>query len=463
MYHIFTDFYYFNSTHSANTPCNPNPCSHGTYCSVVDNPTIKNYKCDCTGTPYQGNECQMIRTRITGIPIQIVAGQETTPIRFYAKPDNFVKVKLSSSGDLSFNPPEITISHLSSFGEFKIIAEKEGKYSIEYDISGDDQSKTVTPPATTIYVQDSKSASRHFQPVNITFEDILSQTASCESYNLDMLCKTTTRLQYQSSCSFYKRGLISIESATEAVVKFPLTPIGLSGVELHGKKYIDPLLIIEDYILNRPSMECTSSCDPNTIINSNTFDYLVQFGYYPRYLLQRFSKIFGEWIEITQAIPAKSSFSPRNLRLIVGDGSKIKKQCPGQDLDSDDYYAAYVPEFPVNLKVLNSKVQIPHICITYNLCRDKLELSTIRGDKGGSNVNMRNIVNDILSENIVLKDLELKRMISYQHDGVLYGKVIEIDASMTFQIGQTMHMKLDGLYQLQRKVNYLLLYQRAIF
>lgn len=455
---------YFSIIFSVNTPCNPSPCSHGTHCSVVNNLTTDiKYKCDCTGTPYQGNECRMIRTKISGIPSQIVAGQETTPIRFHAKPDNLIRITLKSNDDIKFNPPVLTISYPSSFGEFKIKAEKAGKYSIEYDISGDDQLKTIAPPPTILYVQDSASSYRHIQPANVTFENILSATTSCQAYQLDMLCKTTTtRLKFKSSCSFFKHGLISIGSANKADIKFPLSPIGISGVELHGKKYIDLLTTMEDYVLNRPSTECSSSCEPNTIINSSTFDYLVHFGYYPRYVLQSFSKIIGDGVEITAAVPSQSSFSPNNLRLIVGDGSKIEKHCPGHNLDPEDYFVAYAPNFHVDLKVLNSKVQIPRICITYNLCRDKLELSTTRENKIVSNVNMQNIMNDFLPKIILLESLQLKRLTVHRDDGSSR-KIFDLDASMRIKIGQILDMKLDGSYQLSRKVNDLKLLQQQRF
>ncbi|XP_066911508.1 uncharacterized protein [Clytia hemisphaerica] len=374
-----------NVTCHENKPCLPNPCFHGTTC--YNTKDDKGFICDCSNTSYEGDKCQFIKIKIDSFP-EMEINKNTDPIRFYARPDNDITIKLKSdNGAISFDPPVFTISHPANQSTFTMRATKPGRHSIDFEISGSDAVTIRNPTPSSIYVTNKRNI--NYNLVNVT-TNVFQPQCSATTYLTNMRCSSYHSLSLKSICSFYRNGLTSIIS--KGGFSIPLTPIGINGRHLYGKLEIDPIHQLESYVFNRPQTKCRT-CTGETF-DSNTIDHLISFGYYPHAVLKILSRVLAiDGFYMTA--PQDSSFSPMNLKSVVGHGAKLQRQCPGLKLDNNFVYSIYRPDFPVKLNIIGSELEIVGACLLYNLCQDEVAISLPNA------IDVTNVFNTVLPVELV--------------------------------------------------------------
>ena len=356
---------------SAFTPCNPNPCLHQTKCTVIDD---NKFSCDCYGSGYQGDRCQLIQTSVDPIP-NLNTHNKPLTIQLYAKPNIYIQVRvLTDTSGISIYPEEFTITHPDTRNEFQITATRSGKYIIQYEVTGLDAKLTIQPPSSVVYVTD-------------TFADLSLVNASvgifelvCETQSLSMKClENQAKIQYKSSCGMYEQGLIAL--TTSSGLNIPLSAIGSRHFDLYGKTYIDPIENIEKLILGNTVFDSCSSSAPacqGIETTEQMVKYFIAFGYYPRAVMRTFSKML--FVGASLSLPYQVSFSAKNLRMIFSTGQQIPQICDNGNYNNQHYFLTYTPKLPVILQILSKEIQLSDRnkegpCFVYDLCEDVLHIS----------------------------------------------------------------------------------------
>eukprot|EP00795_Rhopilema_esculentum_P003350 gene3350-1699_t len=136
--------------------CKPNPCQHGGKCKIVS-PTT--YACNCTGTGYEGTDCNIGIIDIDAIPKLELNRPASIEIR--AMPEEKVTITIhAEDSTIEVSPKVLTLSSSSKSARLSVKGSQTGLKSISYEISSQAVYKIPKPSLVLVYDQTTIEDSR---------------------------------------------------------------------------------------------------------------------------------------------------------------------------------------------------------------------------------------------------------------------------------------------------------------
>ena len=357
--------------------CSLSPCLHNGTCSEIN---IINYKCDCSLTHYKGRVCEIGILETPSIPL-LITDVASHYLNILAYPDTELIVSIiSSSKHLNITPSTIHLyrSYPQSF--FFLKADKEGVYTISYNLTGISAENFETPPPVRVVVVNNLYGP-NFKVLTLNI-DILSP-GCCTPGGLIYQCPySTNTVTFSSTCSWYSDS--NGNQVTDGVVfasSHGLTlPVSISGTELMG-------LLFNNLSNTLPHTEQScfdcSNNNPNcTFYNFTAVDTVdllrrrllgVSYLNYSDHLMPTWLSLFI----IPLNLSADSTFNTHDFTTFLSPGNNVSNiaGCEGLDVDSNGLYSVlrYTDTIIAQVVTEEEKYQPSNendiICIAINLCQ----------------------------------------------------------------------------------------------
>ena len=257
--------------------CTPSPCKHSGVCSIDDGP-----KCDCTGTGYHGDTCQIGIVTVPQLPVLYV-NVTKSGLMLQAKPSNDLVIKITTdSRNLGVFPQNVTISGSNTFSSFKLLAIAPGFYKLTFKLFGKDASFFDMPAPSTVYVNG--NADSQLENSAITSGGDIK--AGCFVGNLNEY-STTSNFRWENDKS--ANGIIQVSG-----IDGKLVPLSFSGGRLTTTgftKYGENNIAAKTTETLKNDTSCFSGSNPlnyiGQLLQTNAFMFSVQntFNNYAPYWL----------------------------------------------------------------------------------------------------------------------------------------------------------------------------------
>ena len=243
-------------------PCNPNPCQHGSACSVSDGGEPV---CDCFGA-YTGDYCETLLVHFPPVPFLVL--NQSYSFTIYAFPDTILNIEIITTALI-----DVTPSHLLQIlpGEsnvtFELTPHLEGMFQLSYALQSPDGTAMMETAVVSAGIH---SPSNYFDSLGLPRGILGIGCCAFESSSLESLCASLPPGQPSlvSSCSwtgsddgssFATSGVTFI---TSQALNLPLSIAGMDGTVQDGLNTNLP----------NPSLEC-SSCNYNRSSKVGCYQY----------------------------------------------------------------------------------------------------------------------------------------------------------------------------------------------
>jgi hypothetical protein len=178
-------------------PCSPNPCRHNGVCTEND----RTYTCDCEGTGYEGDVCQIGVVQVSYISILEI--NEVYQLFINANPDTNLIIELSTTahGIVSLTPDTIQFDPSTPNQTVSISSTHAVVAKLQFSLSGPDSRQFATPKSRSIVVRNPDTMSTYaidrMQPVGIL------EPSCCTDMSFQYSCPSdNTAVSFSSSCSY---------------------------------------------------------------------------------------------------------------------------------------------------------------------------------------------------------------------------------------------------------------------
>ena len=324
------------------------------------------FQCDCTGTLYTGELCEIGVVEIPSIP-KLVVDIESDEIFIYARPTGYIKVTLIAEPPLlEFIPPSIQIDASDIKSSFKMTASRSGTYALKFRIEDEvNQYKFQSLKDKQIYVFPKKISI--LADFNLDFLISDEGRKSCNSMDIG------NGLELQSTCgideeTFQTPGFTFIKSNNSLTL-----PLSIAGLDENvGKRFresatIDPSGAVEKYIASKHSKSCSQNCH-NNISNVVQIEYILKNQFFQKTFIDQIKKKLPKWFEI-HSTGSGPDYNVNNLltRLmskesLYEEASKVcstfnLKEFP-MEFTNGESINVYYSTTPLLMKVLQTKLQI---------------------------------------------------------------------------------------------------------
>ena len=360
--------------------CTLNPCLHNGTCSEVN---IVNYKCDCSLTHYKGRVCEIGILETPSIPL-LITDVATHYLSISAYPDTELIVNIiSSSNHLNITPSTIHLysSYPQSF--FFLKADKEGIYTISYNLTGMNAENFEIPPPVRVVVVNNLYSSI-LEATNKTTLDIdILSSGCCTPGGLIYQCPYSTHtVTFSSTCSWYSDS--NGNQVTDGVVfasSHGLTlPVSISGTELMG--------LLSNNLSNtlphteQSCFDCSNNNPNCTFYNFTAADTVnlltrrllgVSYLNYSDHLMPTWLSLFI----IPLNLSTDSTFDTHDFTTFLSPGVNVSNidGCEGLEVDSNGLYSVLryadtiIARVMTEEEIYQSSNENDIICIAVNLCQ----------------------------------------------------------------------------------------------
>ena len=222
--------------------CGPNPCKHNGICDIVNKDT---FRCDCSNTGYRGKTCDEGIVKLPGFP-QLHPGK-TYNFRAHAKPDNDLKITITSNDDtLAITPSTILFDSITTHAVFQLYSSSSGMKALSFRLHGSDASDFKAPVTQAIYVQD---PSPHLDNV-ISSTGALSQ--GCHDQVMTVVDRQIKNINLHSTAPWTDQaGKVTTSGVLVMDVDGATLPASLVGSSIINDNLVNSKL--EDFINNYTS------------------------------------------------------------------------------------------------------------------------------------------------------------------------------------------------------------------
>ena len=364
--------------------CTLNPCLHDGICHNVD---IINFRCDCSNTHYNGHTCNTGIIQTPDIPV-LTIGEISDFLNISAYPDTELIVEVEASDGLLVIPSILYLYQEYPYSSFALYANKEGIYTLSYNISGVDGDKfQVTSPIRVLAIDPAieYEVNKYFketdQPIGIL------SPGCCTPGGLVYQCPYSTNIvTFTSTCLWLAEGFD--DHVSDGVV-FASTSHGFSlPVSVSGSRLVG---ILGDKISNMlpdSSIDCNDcsmgdeSCNFYNFTVYDIFDILAANSLGVTYL-DRSHDLLPLWLSLLvntdeSDIGFDRKFAINDFTTVLSSGSDVDmiKGCEGLEVDPDGLYS--ILRFQDSLIARVNDIERNYaprdedetLCIAINLCTD---------------------------------------------------------------------------------------------
>ena len=362
-------------------PCLPNPCLHGAECTEVE--TVKGGvpNCQCSGTGYRGDICEVGVVSIPSLPLLTVG--ETHSFIVSAKPDSDLTVEFDSK--LRFRPNVLTFSPRMTEMTVNVTPSSVGVYTVSTKLTGTNSFNYDTPPDMTVVV-------RSTVPVKDVDEILSPGCCSNESESVHSCLGTSSTITFYSTCrhqthrwengarilegtSFTTAGELSLPLSLRSVL---LQSSGARGISFQMSPYES-----EDGV-SRCSpcgeQECSSQWDCSCYDPTPSIAYYLQQESLAKTYLQNIAPLLPSWMKL-KAVSSDRPYDDLSYRVELVDSEDLLKipQCRGffstKNVDFGTYSVlVYSGTFMVSVGedvISHTPSANDALCVAVNLCDGK--------------------------------------------------------------------------------------------
>ena len=362
-------------------PCLPNPCLHGAECTEVE--TVKGGvpNCQCSGTGYRGDICEVGVVSIPTLPLLTVG--ETHTFIVSAKPDSDLTVEFDSR--LGFTPNVFTFTPWMTEVTVSVTPSSVDVYIVNTRLTGTDAYIYDTPPEVTIVVQDTTP----FKDVNKTLSP---GCCSNESESIHSCLGTSSTITFYSTCrhqthiwedgarilegtSFTTAGELSLPLSLRSVL---LQSSGARGISFQMSPYES-----EDGTSQCTpcgEQECSSEWDCSCYDPTPSIAYYLQQESLAKTYLQNIAPLLPSWMKL-EAVGSDRLYDDLSFRVELVDSEDLYRipQCRGffstKNVDFGTYSVlVYSGTFMVSVgedTISHTPSANDALCVAVNLCDGK--------------------------------------------------------------------------------------------
>ena len=356
-------------------PCHSNPCQHSGLC-IGEGTT--SYSCDCSGTHYKGENCQIGIVTIAEIPILIV--NQTSRMFISAYPDDFINITFIGAAEFEISPISVTITSIQNTVPFEITATNSGKFLLTYKISGPNAKKFENP--LTYHIPSLDRSNMHRS--NRYFTDVGS--------DIGLLLPGCCRTEYQCPSSDFAVSLSSICTWSDGDSNAHLAdgivfasagsdlslPVSIVGAEMMSAN-------LAWNILPRNQLNCThcagseSQCYFYDLTAYDIADFLRSLAL-AKTFLRSSQDILPQWLSLSlrnSTLPLNTSFSLSDFYTTIAVGNDVKsiQGCERLKIDPSSLYSVLKLKHSITVSSNgDEQTFIPTatdspVCFAVNLCQ----------------------------------------------------------------------------------------------
>lgn len=359
-------------------PCTSNPCNNGGSCRNIDN---YKYRCDCAGTHYKGQTCDIGVIGIEQAPILRVNESVTVSVEVYPMDELHVHLTNTTTG-ISISADRLTFNSDTTRALYSITGKSSGIHFIQFSLSGDSIDQYEVPQPMMVIVLPINTSTTPHQPHDYydnTHHGVINVTSTgcCPMESIHLTCPAdpTVDLSLLSSCEWTNTsdtgGIIVSECNSSSSSCVLLSVIG-GHIQSHY-----PILTPPSSISGYTCTGCNgSSCTPYTLTEHDVVDFIKSHSL-ARSFLKYTSINIPDWISISvKDIDSlyDNVFDSFDVIADVVHGSDVVliDDCTNLDLVHSDVYAIVRTNALLTVTVDDDHIQyqpssVP-VCFAVSLC-----------------------------------------------------------------------------------------------
>ena len=333
--------------------------------------TYSTFSCDCSGTSFTGETCNIGLISMPSFPLMTV-NEVSETLFLYANPKEVLEVRpIFDKASLKFEPENINIYPSTGEASFEITALKVGSFKVQFEIYGIDASTFVKPKQVMIYSKQKVIT----QPIDISTNFI---NGNCKE---TLLQECQGKVKLVSSC-IWNNGTNGIVSVKSPKIHLPLSLIGITEKTwryFKTKKVLNPSMELKGYLQSRKlNASCATKC-LNIQYNDNAIHYITSNSIFQRTYIDQVNSLLPSYLRVN-VDPKGRYFAANNFLSFIGDGNVVKKTTPCNRMEShtDDLYSIYLPksafQFTIGASLKSMNVFEQQTCIAVNLCKQTVSL-----------------------------------------------------------------------------------------
>ena len=459
-YHLFPFL-----TYVEREPCLPTPCKHNAPCTEIEVETGRLPVCDCSGTGYIGDYCDIGVISVPNLPILLVGIAHRITISAF--PDDDLRVDLIT--DLDVSPKTLNFTRNVTEVEVNFYPTVSELFTLDFEISGTNTHIFRRPSPLNIVV-----SSRERDPLDV---DHIIPPSCCSNESASVhICPSGTEVTFTSTChhqveswpinsrvlqgvSFVKTGDLDLPLSIRSVNMEPSGDFGLS----YG---FSPYTGAEECVScasnsTSPCQESQWNCTCFSPSADITATYLFEESL-AKTFLTNMEDLLPSWIKVEAVETGRryhNDFS-YNIKLLDALELLSMEECRGfyqtklKDLGT---YAVLVYQGDIRVAIGNDT--LTHhptggdpFCVAINLC-DGEKSSVLISLPRGFPYHDLTVYSSLSSSNWIVEDIyglilnirEELETVSKQPDIAIYGKV-----SFTGSLNvNTVKLSFEGLIGLE--------------
>ena len=322
-------------------PCESNPCLHNGQCRST---SLTSFECDCSSNKYRGTVCEIGILSTPAIPILIV-NQPSHFLNITAYPEAHLRVTvLSSSNDLQVIQSTHNLSNSQPLSNFKLIAIKEGVYTISYSLSGTDSQDFIAPMPVRVVVV-SGIADIIGAGYEESIPDMLSPGCCNMNAGLSYQCPDSTDTIVFNSSNIWKstsNGDLITDGVVFAFTQGLYLPVSIAGTQLSHTVY-NTLPQTEYSYPHFEDIANNSDCSSYNFTSADFSSLLARQLLGVSYF-NFIDEVLPSWLTLTtrtQTLTKNSAFTFEHYSTFVVPGENVNsiENCQGLDLIQNKIYS----------------------------------------------------------------------------------------------------------------------------
>ena len=314
-------------------PCDSNPCLHNGQCHSTG---LTSFECDCSSNNYRGTVCEIGVLSTPAIPI-LIKNQHSRLLNITAYPETHLKVTvLSSSNNLQVIPSTHNLTNSHPQSNFKLVADKEGVYTISYSLSGTNSQDFIAPLPVRVVVVNGIAditGTRYGESI----PDMLSPGCCNMNADLSYECPDLTDTIVFNSSNIWKsnsNGDLMTDGVVFAFTQGLYLPVSIAGTQLSPTTYN-----------TLPQTEYSCPHFEDTAYNSDCLSYNFTSADFSSLLARQLlgasyfnfiDEILPSWLTLTtraQSLTESSAFTFEHYSTFIVPGENVNSIESCQDLD----------------------------------------------------------------------------------------------------------------------------------
>ncbi|XP_057304688.1 uncharacterized protein LOC130641759 isoform X2 [Hydractinia symbiolongicarpus] len=353
------------------TPCEPNPCHHNGDCIHL---STTEYSCNCDGTGYTGQNCEVTMVIISELP-PVFVGIDSEYVAVTTQAEGNIEISIQEeTGMLTFSPNSVTLKYPERKASFKIASNKPGTYKVKYKINKN-KLPILPLPDDFVYV----------------FQNDVPKPVKIGNYIFNQGCqerKLIDNISLSSTCEWNTNGTSGLVSVSAPFMsKMPLSMNGVTKKNLDtfsGNSTLEPveetLQLLEENEFGTCPTQCNVTMNGKKILNA-----LIGSFYFPNFVFKALENLFPSWFVVTVTNKIHK-YNPENLHSKIVSAKKLEDYPLCAQLHDtktkSHLYVVYTPKMFMNFQFQSSIQKVSDLtatCFAVNLMNGIVSVNVGKG------------------------------------------------------------------------------------